>query len=235
MKIIVLDLDMTLVDTLERFFIVYNRTREIFGLKGISREDFIDYFRKDMLSQIIPENVDKVKFWRTFRTLYGTLFTEKDKPMKGALNVLKWLKENNYKIIVTTGREVDPEKIWAELRKYSIAKYIDEVYTIKQQKPEEEDILFSRKGLLNRIIEKHNVKPSEVVFVGDYWVDMEAGKAVGTINIAVLTGLKDAKLLEKHGAHVVIEGIWELPKVLTSLLQKNIAKEKRNKQPKKEK
>ncbi|RLG76128.1 MAG: hypothetical protein DRO23_01855 [Thermoprotei archaeon] len=232
-KIVVLDLDMTLIDTLERFFIVYNTTREIFGLNKISKEEFMHYFKNDMLDPIIPENINKMNFWKTFRTLYGNVFTHKDKPIEGAIEVLKWLKKNNYRVIVTTGREIDPEKIWAELKEYNMAEYVDEVYTIKQQKPEDEHIPFSRKGILNEILQKYGVNPEDVVFVGDYWVDMEAGKAVGVKTVGVLTGLKTEELLRKHGADIVINGIWDLPKVLSSFPHEKIAESSRHHKPEK--
>lgn len=230
-KIVVLDLDMTLIDTLERFFVVYNITREIFGLNKVSKEEFMHCFKNDMLDLIIPENINRMNFWKTFRTLYGNVFTHKDKPIEGAIEVLKWLKKNNYRVIVTTGREIDPEKIWAELREYKMAKYVDEVYTIKQQKTEDEDIPFSRKGILNKILQKYGVNPEDVVFVGDYWVDMETGKAVGVKTIGVLTGFKTEELLKKHGADIVINGIWDLPKVLLSFSHKKIAESSRHRKP----
>jgi len=118
---------------------------------------------------------------------------------------------------VSNGRETKPEKIWKELQYFKLDHYVDEVYTLAQQDPSEEDLLFSRKGILSLILRKHHVNGKEAVFVADYWVDMEAGKKVGVITIGVLTGLKREKLLKAHGAHYVIKGIWELPSLLSNI------------------
>lgn len=227
-KVIILDLDLTLVDTLERFYIVYNKTREKFGLRKLSKNEFLKYFEEDMLDPLLPENVNRREFWRSFRTLYGNIFTKNDKPIDGALNVLQWLKNRGFKVIITTGREVEPGKIWKELKTFSMDKYVDEVYTIKQQDPEEEDLLFSRKGIIKHILKKHKIKPKEAVFVGDYWVDMEAGKATQVITVGVLTGRKKEKTMLEHGAQIIINGIWELPRVLKELCSKSNSSNKNN-------
>ncbi len=217
LKIAILDLDMTLVNTIHRFYIVYNRVRRNYGLCEIGFREFIENFREDKLTEILNPllKIEKERFWKEFRKIYSNFISPYDRPYCGAKETLRYLKGRGLSVIVSTGRETEPEKILKELRHFKLDTYVDEVYTLAQQDPSEEDFLFSRKGILTLILRKHQVSGDETIFVADYWVDMEAGRKAGVITIGVLTGLKSEELLKKHGARYVIKGIWELPNLLS--------------------
>ncbi len=216
----ILDLDMTLINTLHRFYIVYNEVRKLYGLKKIEYEEFLECFRKDKLTEILEplSQKERISFWKKFRRIYSHYRSIHDKPYEGAKEALMYLRRKNIKAVVTTGREIEPKYIWNELNSYGLSAYVNEVYTLIQQDPSDEDLLFSRKGILTLILEEYKVNPRDAIFIADYWVDMEAGRKVGVITIGVLTGLKDKLTLMEHGAQYVIAGIWELPSLLNKLL-----------------
>jgi len=219
----ILDLDMTLVDTLHRFYIVYNEVRKLYGLRKIKYEEFLENFRKDRLTEILEplSQKERTSFWKKFRRIYSHYRSIHDKPYEGAKEALMYLRKKNIKAVVTTGREIEPKYIWNELDSYGLSAYVNKVYTLIQQDPSDEDLLFSRKGVLALILKEYGVNPCEAIFVADYWVDMESGRKVGVITVGVLTGLKDKLTLIKHGAQYVITGIWELPSLLNKLLNDN--------------
>lgn len=74
--------------------------------------------------------------------------------------------------------------------------------------------MFCRSGLLRRILDDYGVKVDEVLFVGDYWVDMYSAKKVGLKCVGVLTGYEPADRLMKFGADYVIRSVVELPKII---------------------
>ncbi len=198
------DLDQTLLDTLHRFHKVYS---EMIG--GISWEDFIKLFREDKLDDLIKG--DRAEFWEEFTRRFSEARHPEDRPIKGARKVLRKL-SRKYRIVVTTGRRVPPEEVWKELDEFGLSEYIHEVYTLMGH-----DGVWHRDALLKRILEEHDLSPEEVVFIGDYWVDMDSARRVGVKAIAVRTGLEpDSRLLE-HGAHIVIDGVWELENVLSKI------------------
>jgi len=217
LKMAILDLDMTLINTIHRFYTVYNRVRRSYRLCEIGFKEFIENFREDKLTEILNplSKAEKERFWKEFRKMYSNFISPYDRPYCGAKETLRYLKGIGLTVIVSTGREAEPEKILKELRHFKLAPYVDEVYTIAQQDPSEEDLLFSRKGILALILRKHQVGGDETIFVADYWVDMEAGRKAGVITVGVLTGLKSKGILKKHGARYVIKGIWELPNLLS--------------------
>ena len=218
LKIAILDLDMTLVNTIYRFYIVYNMVRRNYGIHEIGFKEFVENFKEDKLTEILNPLSESVRehFWKEFRRTYSGFISPYDRPYCGAKETLRYLKGKGLGIIVSTGREAEPEEIWKELRHFKLDPYVDEVYTLAQQDPSEEDLLFSRKGILSLILRRHQVSGDETIFVADYWVDMEAGRKAGVITIGVLTGLKSEELLKAHGAHYVIKGIWELPNLLSN-------------------
>jgi beta-phosphoglucomutase-like phosphatase (HAD superfamily) len=61
--------------------------------------------------------------------------------------------------------------------------------------------------------------PSECVVVGDAPVDIQAGKAAGTLTVAAVYGYGDLRLLRKAGPHGEIQQFSELPSVLEKLEQ----------------
>ncbi len=204
LRLIIFDLDQTLLDTLRRFHQVYS---EMIG--GISWEDFIKLFREDRLDDLIEG--DRVEFWEEFTRRFSEVRHPEDRPIKGAREVLREL-SRKYQIVVTTGRRVPPEEVWRELEEFGLSEYVHEVYTLMGH-----DGVWHRDALLKKILEEHDLSPEEAVFIGDYWVDMDSARRVGVKAIAVRTGLEpDSRLLE-HGASIVIDGVWELEDVLSKI------------------
>jgi len=216
-KLVIFDLDQTLIDTIHRFHEVFNRTLTHFGGQPISWEVFIKNYSDDTLDKFIPVGCDRSLFWKFFRRNYCGFIHELDRLINGVSEVLGWLKNLGVKIVICTGRECSRDDIIMELKHFSIYDFIDGIYTLCDQDPSEEEVLFDRSNLLRKIICDFGFKPSDVVFVGDYWVDMYSAKKIGVNVIGVLTGHEPSWRLLKFGADYVIDCIAELPEVLMKL------------------
>jgi len=120
-KLVVLDLDQTLIDSIHRFYETFNNVIVSFGGSKVSWDEFFKAYCEDKLDYFIPKTCKREDFWKEFRRRYSSWIHEKDKPMKGALETLKWLNNRGFKIVVTTGREASAEDIWRELRKFKLA------------------------------------------------------------------------------------------------------------------
>ena len=203
-KLLIFDLDRTLIDTLRRFHEVYS---EMVG--GIEWEEFLNLFKDDRLDELVRG--DRREFWEEFTRRFSRFRHPSDGPIPGARDVLMRL-STKYRIVVTTGRRVPPEKVWEELREFGLAEFVDEVRTLVGS-----DGLWERDGLLKRVLEENGVRPEEAIFVGDYWVDMESARRAGLRAIAVRTGLEPDDRLKEHGADAIIDGIWELERLLKAL------------------
>ncbi len=203
-KLVIFDLDQTLVNTLPRFYRMFNHTLEKFGCKPVEWDVFVKKYHDDTLNTFVCGDVKK--FWHYFLSHYNDISCEKDKLIEGALDTLKRLKERGIKVVITTGRIVPREKIWEELRKYGINKYVDEVFTRYDHYGDGK----RRTEMLLHAMKLFNVTPKETVFVGDYWPDMVSGKEVGVFTIGVLTGHENEEKLKKYGADAVIESVAKL-------------------------
>jgi len=211
---VIFDLDQTLLDTIHRFHEVFNRVLEMFGGIEVSWDDFIVAYSLDTLDDYIPKSCDKRVFWCEFRRIYSSFIHDLDKPIDGVEDILKLLRIMGLKIVVCTGRECSREDVVRELEHFNLIRYVDGVYTLMYQDPSEEDVVFCRSGLLRRILDDYGVKVDEVLFVGDYWVDMYSAKKVGLKCVGVLTGYEPADRLMKFGADYVIRSVVELPKII---------------------
>jgi len=217
-KLVVFDLDLTLIDSLHRFYSIFNKVLKKLCNYTVSWDEFLKRFCEDTLDYLISEEVDVMCFWKEFRRSYAEEpIHPRDRMIPGALETLKWLKKRGYKVVVTTGREIPEEKVWEELKCFGLAEYVDRVYTLASQDPSVEDVAFIKTGILELIMRDFKVKPEEIIFVGDYWVDMESCRRLGIFGIGVLTGHESEEKLRKFGAKYVIKSVKELPKLLIEL------------------
>ena len=208
---IIVDLDQTLLDTKYRFYRVFNETLKALGGEGIGWEEFYERYVKDALDDVIPVGVGPATFWREFRRRFRTPPHPKDRMIPGAREALAELKTMGLTIVVATGREVPVEVVWEELEVFGLADYVDEVYTLVQQDPSEERVVFSRAGLIRRILRDNGVRADETVFVGDYWVDMLSGSEAGVLTVGVLTGHEPPDKLKRWGARFIVDSIRDVP------------------------
>lgn len=208
----IFDLDQTLIDTLHRFYRVFNKTLRKYGLPEIEWNFFIEKYKKDDLDSLVPPQFSIDEFWDTFLRIYDEESFEDDMIIKGAKDCLSFLNEMGVKVIVVTGRKSPKEKVWENLRYHGLDSYVSEVYTAESIRDHE--FRFSKKELIIEIMEKYGVSPDKVLFVGDYKYDMLSGKKVGVFTVGVLTGYESKETLLKYGADVVVESVAFIPEVL---------------------
>jgi len=216
LKLVILDLDQTVLDTLHRFHEVFNEVLEESGGRPLSWEEFVRYYSEDRLDEFVPRSVDQREFWREFAKRYAARVHPEDAPIRGAREALEELRRMGLRIVVTTGRRATPEQIWEELRKYGFADLVEAVYTLGQLEPNSGG-LWHRHELIEKVLSDFGVSPKEAAFVGDYWVDVESARMAGVLSIGVLTGLEPPERLRAKGADYILEGIWELPGLIRRL------------------
>jgi len=207
-KLVIFDLDQTLINTLPRFYRIFNQSLEKFRCEPVEWDVFVRKYHEDTLNNFVC--VDVKTFWDYFLRHYNDIPCEEDKLIDGALETLKRLKDKGIKVVITTGRIIPREKIWEELRKYGIDIYVDEVFTRYDYYGDGK----RRNEMLLHAMEEFHAKPKETIFVGDYWPDMVSGKEAGVFTVGVLTGHENEEKLKKYGADVVIESVAELFNVI---------------------
>ncbi len=212
LKLVIFDLDQTLIDTLPRFHRVFNMALEHFGGEPIDWNLFIRDYAYDILNRHLP--VEPKEFWDYFLSHYNDVECEKDKLIDGAVDVLRYLKEKGINVVITTGRMVPADEVWKELRRFGIGKYVDYVYTRLDGYGDGR----RRTELIMEAMKRFNANNDETILVADYWPDMQSGRDVGIYTIGVLTGLESEGKLRENGADVVIPSVKDLPKIIENRL-----------------
>ncbi|MEW6593062.1 MAG: HAD family hydrolase [Candidatus Hadarchaeota archaeon] len=219
-KAVIFDLDCTLVDTLDRFFEVFNKLLEKHEKKPVSWEKFFKNYVDDTLDDVVAPPGTKHRdemlhhFWLEF------LWKYRDGEIKcglisGVKKTLEKLHREKVPIAVITSCIVPSVKLRKELEGHGIGKFVKTVVTAHDVlKHLEEGHHFSKAEIFKTVMAKLKVKPQDSVVVGDYWNDIRDGKKAGAKTVGVLTGLMRRELLEKYKPDAIIASVKDLPKVV---------------------
>ncbi|MBD3215997.1 MAG: HAD-IA family hydrolase [Candidatus Lokiarchaeota archaeon] len=104
--------------------------------------------------------------------------------------------------ILTNNKSQYAEEI---LEKFNLFEYFPTIVgfnDVSEVKPSPEGIL--------KIIEKWNMNPEEVIFIGDMTTDVEAGKAAGVTMVCLSSGLAEKDALMEHKPDYLVENTNEL-------------------------
>lgn len=216
----IFDLDCTLVDTLKRFYDVFNRLLEERGDKPLTWDDFFERYVADTLDDVIVASSDSQReqklheFWLEFLRRYRDGDPD-SKLIPGVKEVLGQLHKDGVPIAVITSCIVPTDKLKMELAGFGLDKFVNTVATAHDVVGElERGHHFSKVEILRLAAVRLGVDPKDCVVVGDYWNDVRDGKTLGARTVAVLTGLMRRELLEKYDPDAIIESVRDLPKVV---------------------
>ncbi len=219
-KAAIFDLDCTLVDTLKRFFDLFNELLVARGKKPLSRGKFFEIYVADTLDDLIAKSSDRERerklheFWMEFLHKYRD-GDPKGKLIPGVIEIFQYISEKGIPIAVITSCIVPAAKLRKELTRFGIGKFVMTIVTAHDVlKNLEAGNHFSKLEIFGLAAERLGVDPEDCVVVGDYWNDIRDGKAVGARTVAVLTGQMRRELLKKYGPDAMIESVRELPKVV---------------------
>jgi len=207
-KAILLDLDGTIVDSRNALLEAVKTAFAAFG-RRIDNVNIVTEIPK-RLEQNLPiqdllKGVDTEKFLDTYLKAYYRATATRAKPMPGMVKTLQKLSQKAA-LAVVTRRHVPKREVIQELEKLSLARFIKHVVTATDNcrpKPSPEALMSAAEEL--------NVPTSECVVVGDSVVDIRAGKAAGTLTVAVLSGIFSREELEMEKPDLILESVNQLP------------------------
>ncbi len=219
-KAAIFDLDCTLVDTLKRFFDVFNELLKERDDKPLTWDAFFKHYVADTLDDVVASSSDRVRdqklheFWLEFLRRYRD-GDPGSKLIPGVKEVLGQLHRAGVPIAVITSCIVPPNKLKRELAGCGLDKFVNAIATAHEVVGDlERGHHFSKVEILRLAAERLGVEPEDCIVVGDYWNDIRDGKTVGARTVAVLTGQMRRELLEKYGPDAIIESVRDLPKVV---------------------
>lgn len=146
---------------------------------------------------------DNVEMWtRKNMDALANQYEHQLEMIKGTDVVLKRLKDSGYLLAVITADDYISTDNF--LRKFDIRDYFNEIITsdrVPVQKPNH--------LILDSLIEKYQIKTSEMIMIGDTPIDMQLGKNgnIG-LTIGVLSGTSKHEHL--HEADIILNDVTEL-------------------------
>jgi len=166
---ILFDMDGVLVDSLDAWWQSLNSSLKTFNYKEVTRDEFIKkYWGHDLYDNMTNMNIP-LKVGRFCNTVYGQ-HVDEVKIYSETKDTLEKLKDYKKSVITNTPKDCAVQI----LKKLKINSYFDLILTsddVKMAKPSPEIVLKSCKLL--------NVKPEDVVLIGDTTSDVKAGTAAG--------------------------------------------------------
>lgn len=160
------------------------------GYKPISLQKFretfevplVNYYKKIGVDPNIPK--DKYELSETvFHQVYEAR-AAKARTRAGARSLLTWLRKNKVPAVIFSNHI--KKRIEEQLLRLKIKNYFDTVIANDQT----HEVLFNRwKGeKLKDYLKEHNVKPNEVLVVGDTVEEIEIAQELGGISVALTHG-----------------------------------------------
>ena len=204
-KAIIFDLDGTLLDTITDISNCMNMALTDLALPGFTENEYkhlvgsgLDRLVDGVLPKEMSEPVVIDKFVLNFRRYYSQKWKEHSVPFEGIQEMLIYLKDVGIKLAVFSNK---PHQSTMEM----IVEFFPGYFEIICGERTEEG--FPKKPdptVAFYIATAMEVKPEEVLFVGDSDVDMQAAVNAGMVAVGALWGFRTEEELLKNGAkHLV--------------------------------
>lgn len=195
-----LDLDGTLIDARKR---LYNLYVDLTGSK-LSFDVYWKYKREQRSNDWLLINIEnypikgieefKEKWLKKIELKQYLDFDELFPNTKELLIEL----ESSLDLILITGRQSYTNLIW-QLEKYQIAHYFKRILNTANKTPKEE-MIRNYTGIF---------QPNDII-IGDTGIEVIAGKNLGIITVAVLSGFRNKESLEKYQPDYIFSSINQL-------------------------
>ncbi|BAY26119.1 phosphoglycolate phosphatase [Calothrix sp. NIES-2100] len=207
-KVIIFDFDGTIADTLDALVGIANRLALEFGyvqitpqelglLRNLTSREIIRYSGISVLK--IPFLVKKVK-----SELKNKI--HEFKPIPGIKEALIELKEDGYKLGIITSNSKDNVTEFLQIN--DLASLFDFIYSGVT--------IFGKTTIINNVLRQKQLKPQQVIYVGDETRDIEASKKANIKVIAVTWGFNSPEVLARQKPDFLIHNPSELLTVVSN-------------------
>ncbi|MFB6470964.1 MAG: HAD family hydrolase [Vulcanisaeta sp. AZ3] len=206
-KALILDLDMTLVNTLPKFLSIVIEHAAKYGKRiNVSVNYLLSiYYRDPSLSEVLQELSNDFQFWHECwleymkKRDYGQVFPR-------VLDALRALHDMGKRLLIATGRELECWRMTDELRYYGFAQLIEGCVSLGDLGPGH-----NKRDLIRKALDMLGTEPQMTVYVTDHPRDILMVNGLGTINIGVATWTNN------FPTKLIIRSVAELPKVIVKL------------------
>jgi len=209
LKLIIFDLDGTLIDAYEAITKSFNFAMKRFGYRRQSRiliRRAVGWGDTQLLNAFVPKK-DLVGVLETYRRHHLKSLLKYSKVFPGVHRLLADFKAQGYKLAVASNRPTMFSLLL--INHLKLNRYFDYILCadkLKAGKPHPE--------ILRRIMDRFSLKPSETLYVGDMIIDAQAGRRARVRTAVVTTGSSSVREIRLEKPWKIIKRIKDLPKLL---------------------
>ncbi len=191
---------------------VKSSEEEIYMLEGRTGQSTIDlFFNRTFGREATPEEKERIYARKAER--FVELENGDSRPMQGAMEVLKIVREMGLQRVIVTGS--GQASLFDKLD-YNFPGMFDKdkmvtAYDVQHGKPHPEPYLMG--------LEKAGILASEAIVVENAPLGVESATAAGIYTIAVNTGPLKNQVLEDAGANVIFPSMQKLSENIEKILQ----------------
>lgn len=207
-KLIIFDLDGTLVDAYPAIISSFNYTMQKLNYPmkdGSIIRRAVGWGDENLLRPFIKEK-DACVALSIYRKHHKLALLKESRLFPKVYKVLAYLKNKGYRLAVASNR---PSRFsWILIRHLKLEKYFDYVLCadkLKHIKPHPE--------IINRIMQRFALKPNQTLYVGDMTIDAQAGRRAKVETIIVTTGSSTKSEIKRERPCRIIDRISELLKI----------------------
>ncbi|AFL69326.1 HAD family hydrolase [Sulfurospirillum barnesii] len=216
-KVIVFDLDGTLLDTLEDIAISANFALKSLGFQA-EEHDKYRYFVGEGVFKLFenifasnPQEKETIqKAVGLFESHYTKQFHQNTTLYEGVSKMLTFLHARGFKMAILSNKPDSFTKMCAV--KYLRQWDFEVVFGVREGVPRKPD-----PSAALEICELLHVKPEACYYLGDTMIDMQTANRAGMIALGALWGFRDEAELREHGAKYLLKTPSEVIKLLTEV------------------
>ncbi|MFB2839638.1 HAD-IA family hydrolase [Floridanema evergladense] len=208
-KVIIFDFDGTVADTFDALVTISNNLAPEFGYSPVTSEEIPQI--KDLTTREIIQRSGIAIYKLPF--VLRKVITELNSkihslsPVEGIKTALFELKKQGNRLGIITSN--DQENVQVFLQKNSLLDLFDFIYCGTR--------IFGKSRVINNFLRQANLRPEEIVYVGDETRDIEAAKKSNIKVIAVSWGFNSGNILKQQKPDFLIERPQQLIEVIQLL------------------
>lgn len=212
-KLVIFDMDGTILDTLDDLKVSLNVTLKKYGMPIRTKEEvrkFVGNGIPKLIERAVPEGTDiatKEAVLKSFMEYYQEHCNDLTGAYPGILDLMSWLKREGYLIAVASNKADPAVGKLCEIYFEGLVDFAVGDLPGQEKKPAPD--------MVKRVLNELHIEQEDAIYIGDSEVDIATAKNSGLDCIVVTWGFRDKDLLIEKGGKVFADSTEDVKAILT--------------------